>query len=90
MRVFVIVTSNMALELQCGLIGLEGSEIPTASEKQECVETVNKYVMDGWAITADPSTPTGWLAALTAETACVPVVNLNRLAIEEPALQSAR
>jgi hypothetical protein len=35
--------------------------------------------MDGWAIAADPHTPIGWLAALTAETACVPFVNLARL-----------
>ncbi|MFE4950525.1 hypothetical protein ACFQ9V_10505 [Leifsonia sp. NPDC056665] len=53
------------------------------------METVSRYVMDGWAITADPSTPIGWLAALTAETACVPFVNLTRLAHDEPRPQSA-
>lgn len=36
--------------------------------------------MDGWTIAADPHTPIGWLAALTAETGCVPFVNLTRLA----------
>ncbi|MCI0159456.1 hypothetical protein KNO15_22390 [Leifsonia shinshuensis] len=43
------------------------------------METVSQYVMDGWAIAADPHTPIGWLAALTAETACVPFVNLTGL-----------
>jgi hypothetical protein len=89
MRVFIIDTSNMAPELQGGLIGVEGSLNPTAAEKRECVETVSTYVMDGWAIAADPSTPVGWLAAVTAETACVPFVNLTRLAPLEPALKSA-
>ncbi len=45
--------------------------------------------MDGWAIAADPNTAIGWLAALIAETACVPFVNLTRLVREEPALPSA-
>lgn len=90
MRVFTIDTSNMDPELQEGLIGIEGSPDPTASEKQECVETISRYVMDGWAIAADPNTPIGWLAALTAETACVPFVNLTRLAPEEPTPQPAR
>ncbi|WP_431245319.1 hypothetical protein [Leifsonia xyli] len=83
MRVFIIDTSNMDPELQDGLIGIEGSSDPTAAEKQECVETVSTYVMDGWAIAADPFAPIGWLAALIAETACVPFVNLARLTDEE-------
>jgi hypothetical protein len=90
MRVFIIDTSNMAPELQGGLIGVEGSGNPTAAEKQECVETVSTYVMDGWAIAADPHTAIGWLAALTAETACVPFVNLIRLAVEESEPQTLR
>jgi hypothetical protein len=57
-----------------------GSADPTAAEKKECVEIVSQYVMDGWAIAANPRTPIGWLAAITAETACVPFVNLTRLA----------
>jgi hypothetical protein len=84
MRVFIIDTSNMAPEVRGGLIGVVGSSDPTPAEKQECVETVSRYVVDGWAIAADPSTPIGWLAALTAETACVPFVNLTRLAPDEP------
>jgi len=84
MRVFIIDTSNMDPELQGGLIRVEGSSNPTAAEKQECVETVSQYVMDGWAIAADPHTPIGWLAAVTAETACAPFVNLTRLALDEP------
>lgn len=90
MRVFIIDTSNMAPELHGGLIGVEGSPNPGAAEKQECVETVSQYVMDGWAIAADPHTPIGWLAALTAETACVPFVNLTRLAIEVSEPESVR
>jgi hypothetical protein len=89
MRVFIIDTSNMDPELQGGLLGVEGPSDPTAAEKKECVEPVSHYVMDGWAIAADPHTPTGWLAALTAETACAPLVNLTRLAREEPAPQTA-
>ncbi|MEV8212524.1 hypothetical protein [Leifsonia sp. NPDC077715] len=80
MRVFIIDTGDMGSELQGGLLGVEGSSNPTAAEKKECVETVSKYVTDGWAIAADPHTPIGWLAALTAETACIPFVNLTRLA----------
>ena len=79
MRVSIIDTSNMDPELQGGLLGVEGSSNPTPAEKQECLETVSQHVMDGWTIAADPSTPIGWLAALTAETACVPFVNLTRL-----------
>ncbi|MEV8212909.1 hypothetical protein [Leifsonia sp. NPDC077715] len=44
------------------------------------METVSHYVADGWAIAADPHTSIGRLAALTAETACVPFVNLARVA----------
>ncbi|WP_374009119.1 hypothetical protein [Leifsonia sp. LS-T14] len=87
MRVFIIDTSNLAPELQGGLIGVEGSSNPDAAEKRECIETVSAYVMDGWAIAADPHTAIGWLAALTAEAACVPFVNLTRLALGQPALQ---
>ncbi|WP_271175443.1 hypothetical protein [Leifsonia poae] len=53
------------------------------------METLSHYVTDGWAIAADPHTPIGWLAALTAETACVPFINLTRLAREDPAPQTA-
>lgn len=90
MRVFIIDTSNMAPELQGGLIGVEGSPNPTAEETRECIETVSTHVMDGWAIAADPQTTIGWLAALTVETACVPFVNLTRLAIEESEPQAVR
>lgn len=79
MRVFVIDASNMGLELQGGLIGVVGSVFPTAEEKKECVETVSRYATDGWAIAGDPSTLIGRLAALTAETACVPFVAFNRV-----------
>lgn len=89
MWVFIIDTSNMAPELQGGLIGVEGTSNPTAAEKQACVETVSRYVVDGWAIAADPQTAIGWLAALTAETACVPFVNFTRIAHDEPHPQSA-
>lgn len=89
MRVFIIDTSNMAPELHGGLVGVEGSPNPTPAEKQECVETVSRCVMDGWAFAADPHTPIGWLAALTAETACVPFVNLTRLAPGEPTVEPA-
>ena len=67
MRVFVIDTRDMGPELQGGLIGVVGSTNPTAAEKQECVDTVSRYAVDGWAIAADPRTPIGRLAALTAE-----------------------
>jgi len=83
MQVFIIDTSNMATELQGGLIGVTGSPTPSPAEKQECVEIVSQYVMDGWAIAADPNTPIGWLAAVTAEAACVPFVNLTRLTPKE-------
>lgn len=56
-----------------------GSATPDAEEKKECVETLSRYAVDGWAIAADLHTPIGWLAALTAETACVPFVSLSRL-----------
>ena len=59
---------------------MEGSSNPAPAEKKDCVETISEYGTDGWAIAADPNTPIGWLAALTAETACVPFVNLARLA----------
>jgi hypothetical protein len=80
MRVFIIDTGDMAPELQGGLVGVEGSSNPTPAEKQDSVETVSRYMMDGWAVAADPSTPIGLLAALAAEAACVPFVNLARLA----------
>ncbi|WP_025158461.1 hypothetical protein [Leifsonia aquatica] len=83
MRVFIIDTSNMAPELQGGLIGVEGSSDPSAAEKNECIEVVSAYVVEGWAIAADPHTPIGWLAALTAETACAPLVNLAQLTDDE-------
>ncbi|MFE4951944.1 hypothetical protein ACFQ9V_17720 [Leifsonia sp. NPDC056665] len=44
------------------------------------MDTVSRYAADGWAIAADPRTPIGRLAALTAETACVPFVAFNRVA----------
>ena len=77
MRVFIIDTRNMGPELQGGLIGVVGSLSPDAAEKNECVETVSQYVADGWAISADPFTPIGRLAALTAEAAGVPFVRLD-------------
>lgn len=80
MRVFVIDASHMGPELRGGLIGVVGSASPTAEEKRECVETVSRYAVDGWAIAADPRTPIGRLAALTAETACVPFLAFNRVA----------
>ncbi|NUU08446.1 hypothetical protein [Leifsonia sp. C5G2] len=80
MRVFAIDTRNMGPELQGGLIGVVGSISPSAEEKRECIETVSRYAVDGWAIAADPRTSIGRLAALTAETACVPFVAFNRVA----------
>ncbi|MEN2741706.1 hypothetical protein ABCS02_28310 [Microbacterium sp. X-17] len=77
MRVFVIDTRNMGPELQGGLIGVVGSLSPSSEEKRECVETVSKCAVDGWAIAANPFTPIGRLAALTAEAACVPFVRLD-------------
>lgn len=81
MRVFIIDTSNTGPQMQGGLIGVVGSTHPTKEEKQECVDTVSRYAMDGWAISADPFTPIGWLAALTAEAACVPFVSAARPAM---------
>lgn len=80
MRVFIIDTRNMGPEVQGGLIAVVGSATPTAQEKRECVETVAEYAKDGWAIAADPFTPIGRLAALTAETACVPFLAFNGVA----------
>jgi hypothetical protein len=77
MRAFVMDTENMGPELRGGLIGVVGSSEPGPEEKRECVELVSRYAMDGWAIAADPFTPIGRLAALTAETACVPFVCLD-------------
>lgn len=79
MRVFIIDTRNMGPEVQGGLIGVVGSATPTAEEKRECVETIARYAKDGWAIAADPFTPIGRLAALTAERACVPFLSFGRL-----------
>lgn len=77
MRVFVIDTRSMGPELQGGLIGVVGSLSPSPEEKQECVQTVSRYAVDGWAVAADPATPIGRLAALTAEAACVPFVRVG-------------
>ena len=52
MRVFIIDTGDTGPELHGGLIGAEGSSDPDASEKQERVETVSRYALDGWAIAA--------------------------------------
>ena len=79
MRVFIIDASNMGPELRGGLVGVVGSPHPSAEEKEECVEVVAGYAVEGWAIAADPHTPIGWLAALAAESACVPFVSLSRL-----------
>jgi hypothetical protein len=75
MRVFIIDTSNVGPELQCGLIGVVGSAHPSEEEKRECVDIVSRYAIGGWAISSDPFTPIGWLAAITAETARVPFVS---------------
>src|SRR5437868_1567966 len=80
MRVFIIDTKNIGPELQGGLIGVVGSASPSVEEKKECVEMVSRYAVDGWAIAADPHTAIGRLAALTAETACVPFLAFNRVA----------
>ncbi len=77
MRVILMDSRNMGPELQGGLIGVVGSINPSPEEKNECVETVSRFAMDGWAIAADPFTPIGRLAALTAEAACVPFVRLT-------------
>ena len=87
MRVFIIDARNIGPDLHGGLIGVVGSLSPDAQEKKECVEMVSRYALDGWAIAADPHTQIGWLAALTAETACVPFINLSRLALYAPGLQ---
>ena len=94
MRVFKIDTTNMGPELQGGLIGVVGSVFPTAEEKKECVDTVSRYAADGWGVAGDPHTLIGRLAALTAETACVPFVSLSRLpqlrdAVAAPAVPGA-
>lgn len=88
MRVFVIDSSNMGPELQGGLIGVVGSVFPTSEEKKECVETVSRYAADGWAIAGDPRTLIGRLAALTAETACVPFVRLDDPRLPRPATRT--
>ena len=85
MRVFVIGTSNMGPGLQGGLVGVVGSNEPGSDEKRECVELVSRYAVDGWAIAADPHTPIGWLAALTAEAACIPFVRLDSARVAERA-----
>ena len=77
MRVFIIDTRNMGPELQGGMIGVIGSLRPSPEEKRDCIEVVSRYVVDGWAVAADPSTPIGRLAALTAEAACVPFVRVG-------------
>ncbi|KQR51368.1 hypothetical protein ASF88_19615 [Leifsonia sp. Leaf336] len=77
MQVFIIDTRNMGPELQGGIIGVVGSLRPSPEEKSDCIETVSRYVVDGWAVAADPSTPIGRLAALTAEAACVPFVRVG-------------
>jgi hypothetical protein len=77
MWVFVIDTRTMGSELQGGMIGVVGSLSPSPQEKNECVEAVSRYAADGWAISADPFTPIGRLAALTAEAGCVPFVQLD-------------
>ena len=79
MRVFIIDTRNMGPELQGGMVGVAGSAHPSAAEKKECVETVSQYAVNGWAIAADPRTPIGQLAALTAEAACVPFMAFDRV-----------
>ncbi|WP_313540310.1 hypothetical protein [Leifsonia aquatica] len=78
MRVFIIDTKHMGLELQGGLIGVVGPSRPTPEEKKACIEMVGRYAADGWAIAADPHTPIGRLAALTAEKAAVPFVKFNQ------------
>lgn len=95
MRVFIIDTRNMGPELQGGLIGVVGSASPDPEEKRECVATVSRYAVDGWAIAADPFTPIGRLAAMTAEAACVPFLAFDRIAqrggpVVEPSGRIAR
>jgi hypothetical protein len=43
------------------------------------VEAVSRWAVEGWAIAADPHTVLGRLAALTAETACVPFMAFDRV-----------
>ncbi len=80
MRVYVIDTKHMAQELRGGLIGVVGSEPPTAGEKQECVEAVARYAADGWAIAGNPDTAIGRLDVRTARAAGVPFVWIDQLA----------
>lgn len=75
--VFIIDTTDMGPEVRGGLVAVVGSEIPTASEKSQCVEMISRYVVEGWAIAADPGTPLGRIAALTAERGCVPFVAIT-------------
>lgn len=79
MRVFIISTRNMGRELQGGLVGVVGSARPSAQEKRDCIEEVSRLIAEGWAIAADPHSTIGWLAALSAEAACVPFVALRAL-----------
>lgn len=77
MRVFIISTTNMGPELRGGLIGVTGPIRLSGPQKRECVEELSRYVAEGWAIAADPTTVVGRIAALTAEAACVPFVALQ-------------
>jgi len=79
MRVFIIDTANRGFDLHGGLIGIAGGACATAEEKLNCIEEVSRYVVDGWAIAADPSTPWGRLASLAAAAGSVPFVRLNRV-----------
>lgn len=88
MRVHIIDTRRMGPELQGGLIGVVGSLSPSSEEKRECVETVSRYSADGWVISADPFTPIGRLAALTAETACAPFVRLDDVRLPQRAART--
>ncbi len=90
LRVFIIDTRNMGPELQGGLIGVVGSLSPSQEEKYECVETLSRYAVDGWAVSADPFTPIGRLAALTAEAACVPFVRLDNARLAHRAARTMR
>ena len=81
MRVFIIDTSNMGPELQGGLIGVVGSTHPTKEEKQG-MRGHSQPVRDGWVgDQRGPIHADRWLAALTAEAACVPFVSAPRLAM---------
>ena len=88
MQVFIIDTKYMGPELQGGLIGVVGSLSPSAEEKNECVETVSRYALDRWAISADPFTPIGRLAALTAEAVGVPFVRLDAARLPQNATRT--